>query len=57
MAPDPAALPQRTSLHGSFSIDQIRRWALAGLVNSANNPRLIALLKHHLDVSREALAT
>lgn len=56
MTLEPAPLPERVLLRGSFSIDQIRRWALAGLLESANNPQLIALLRHHRALTREAQA-
>jgi len=47
-------LPQEP-LRGSYSLEQIRRSALAGLAESARDPQLIALLQQHRDLSREAL--
>ncbi len=54
MTAESMALPERGLLRGSFSIDQIRRWALAGLRDSATSPQLIALLQHHRALTREA---
>jgi len=42
-------------LRGSYSLEQIRRSALAGLAGSAKDPQLIAMLNEHRELSREAL--
>lgn len=57
MTADSTTLPERGLLRGSFSIDQIRRSALAGLRDSATSPQLIALLRQHLSASKEAHST
>lgn len=53
MTVDSTTLPERELLRGSFSIDQIRRSALAGLRDAATSPQLIALLQHHRALTRE----
>lgn len=53
MAFEPGTPPQE-SLRGSYSPEQIRRSALAGLAGSAKDPQLIALLNQHRELSREA---
>ena len=47
--------PPQEPLRGSYSLEQIRRSALAGLADSARDPQLIALLQQHRDLSPEAL--
>jgi hypothetical protein len=57
MAHDSTEERPQESLRGSYSPEQIRRSALSGLADSAKDPQLIALLKHHRDASREALGS